>query len=250
MEKSRELNHLQHFKDVCSFFPDGEIEKTEMPDFIVHAENKTLGVELTEVFQPGPSHGESLQAQDSLAIRIVEKAKNLYTQSHGQPLHVQILFHPRVKMSKQGISAIAEKVSRLIEGTQGEAGSSVTLRRTRETLDRFPREVALIHIYQHPNGKLNHWRCSSAGSVPEITKEHLQAVIDKKERKLDNYTSCSEVWLLFVADDLRIPSTVDLAQSAVTNHYATRFDRVFLFWHSSRRYVELHLADVTSERRT
>lgn len=251
MEKSRELNHLQHFKDVCSFFPDGEIEKTEMPDFIVHVENRTLGVEHTEVFQPGPSHGESLQAQDNLAIRVVEKAKNLYAQSRGQPLHVQILFNSRIKMNKQGIDVIAEKVACLVEETHVETGSSVTLKRTREILDRFPREVALIHIYQHPGGKLNHWKCSSAGHVPQITQEDLQAIIDKKDRKLNAYTSCPEVWLLIVADNLRIPSSVDLTQSAVANHYTTRFNRVFFFWNSSRRYVELHLTHhVTSQRKT
>jgi hypothetical protein len=57
MDKERELKHLLRFKEVCPLFPDGEIECTEKPDFIVHASNRLLGIEHTEIFQPGPSDG-------------------------------------------------------------------------------------------------------------------------------------------------------------------------------------------------
>jgi hypothetical protein len=118
------------------------------------------------------------------------------------------------------------------------------VQRTRENSEHFPKEIAMIHIYCHPNGKENRWVCSSIGYIPEITPEQLQEKIDKKEQKLNSYTSkCSEIWLLIVADDLRIPSTVDLTASASGHHYITRFNRIFFFWNGSRRYVELKLAN-------
>ena len=61
MDKIIEFIHLQHFKEICSFFPFGEIEKSEKPDFIVHAGDKVLGVEHTEILQSKTSGGESLQ---------------------------------------------------------------------------------------------------------------------------------------------------------------------------------------------
>lgn len=243
MKKTRELIHLEHFREVCPFFPEGEIEKTEKPDFIVHAPHQHLGIEHTEMFQPGAPHGESLQAQDSLAQRVVDKANQLYLQNHSQPLLVQTLFKPRGKMSKQDTQRIAKMIVHLIEETPIESGSSITLQRTIENSEHFPKEIAMIHAYSHPNGKENRWVCSSVGFVPQITPEQLQEKIDKKEQKLDGYKSkCSEVWLLIVADDLRIPSTVDLAALASTHRYITRFDRIFFFWNSSRRYLELQVA--------
>jgi hypothetical protein len=100
MKKPREHRHLSHFKEVCPFFPQGELEESESPDFIVHSGTRVVGIEHTEVFQPGPSHGESLQAQDSLAQRIVERAKQFYVRDYSRPLHVQVLFNPRAIASK------------------------------------------------------------------------------------------------------------------------------------------------------
>ena len=246
MNKTRELIHLEHFKDICLFFPAGEIEPLkndqEPPDFIVHTPPIHLGIEHTEIFQPGPSHGESLQAQDSLAQRVVDKANQLYLQNRSQPLLVQILFKPRTKMGKQDVHRIAEMTVHLVEETPIEPSRPITLKRTRENSERFPKEIAMIHIFGQSNGKENRWRCSSAGSIPQITPGQLQEKIDKKEQKLDNYKfKCSERWLLIVADDLRVPSTVDLNESALAYRYKTRFDRVFFFWNSSRRFVELQI---------
>lgn len=241
VKKTHELHHVLHFKEVCPLFPEGEIENTERPDFVVRARDKALGIEHTEVFQPGPSHGGSLQAQDSLAQKVVEKARHLYTQSHNQPLHVQVLFNLNLRLRKQNIDAIAQNLVHVIEEAHIDLDIPVTLKRTRNTLDRFPKEIAFVHIC-HPGGKADRWRCSSAGFVPEMMPEHLQAIIGKKERKLDNYTSeYSELWLLIVANDLRIPSTVDLDESALAHRYESRFDRVFFFWNASRRFVELQL---------
>ncbi|MCX5847743.1 MAG: hypothetical protein NTW12_15540 [Deltaproteobacteria bacterium] len=244
MKKTRELIHLEHFKEVCLFFPEGEIEKTEKPDFIVHASHKHLGIEHTEMFQPGDPHGQSMQAQDSLAQRVVDKANQLYLQNHSQPLLVQILFKTRGKMGKQDVQRIAKMVVHIIEETTIESGSPMTLQRTRQNSEHFPKEIAMIHVYYHPNGKENRWVCSSIGFVPQLTPEQLQEKIDKKEQKLDSYSSkCCELWLLIVADDLRIPSSVDLTVLASTHHYSTRFDRVFFYWNASRKYVELQLAN-------
>ena len=137
---------------------------------------------------------------------------------------------------------------RLIEITPIILGNPLTISRTRENSDYFPNEIVMLHIYAHPNGKENKWRSSSGGWIPEISPEYLQEIIDLKEQKLDNYKSnLSEIWLLIVADDLRIPSSVDLSVLASVNHYTTRFNRVFFFWNSTRRYIELQLTNSTSQ---
>jgi len=242
MDKTRELIHLQHFKEICGFFPDGEIEKSEKPDFIVHAEDNLLGIEHTEIFQSGTSGGESLQAQDALAQRVVSQASALYSKDSNKPLYVQIMFRPKVILRKQEVALLADSVARLIERTPLTPGTPISLKRTRENSKYFPIEIAMIHLYSHLNGKESLWRCSSVGSIPKITANYLQEKIDQKEEKFDVYRSqCSELWLLIVADDLRIPSSLDITGSASIYHYRTRFDRIFFFWNASRHYFELQL---------
>jgi hypothetical protein len=243
MDKTRKLIHLQHFKEICGFFPDGEIEKNrEKPDFIVHAEDNLLGIEHTEIFQSGISGGESLQAQDALALRVVSQASALYSRDNNKPLYVQIMFRPKVNIRKQDVTRLADIVARLIEKTPLTPGIPISLKRTRENSNYFPIEIAMIHLYSHPNGNESLWRCSSAGFIPEITANYLQEKIDQKEEKYDVYRSqCSELWLLIVADDLRIPSFLDMSGSASLHHYRTRFDRIFFFWNASRHYFELQL---------
>ncbi len=93
MDKKHELIHLERFKENCTFFPEGEIEWTERPDFIIHSNEKLFGIEHTEIFQPGPPDGSSLQAQDALAQKIVKQASDLYLQNNNKPILVQIMFY-------------------------------------------------------------------------------------------------------------------------------------------------------------
>ncbi len=248
MEKNREVAHLEHFKTICPSFPDGKIEEAEQPDFLVHAGESILGIEHTEIFQPGPSDGTSLQAQDILGQRVVSKAKELYLQSNGQPLRVQVFFNEKVNISKKDIDRLAKVVLNLVETTPIVLGEPITLRRTKENAGYFPREVVMVHIYAHSNMNENSWRSSSAGRIPKLTPEYLQDKINHKELKLDHYKiKCEEIWLLIVADDFRIPSTVDLSELVLTHHYITRFNRVFFFWNSTRRYVELQVINGQSK---
>jgi hypothetical protein len=92
MDKKHELLHLKRFKENCTFFPDGEIECTERPDFIIHLDDKLIGIEHTQIFQPGPPDGSSLQAQAVLMRKIVKKASELYLRQHNKPIFVWVTF--------------------------------------------------------------------------------------------------------------------------------------------------------------
>lgn len=243
MKKNHELIHLEHFKEVCPSFPEGKIESTEKPDFIVHTQENLLGIEHTEIYQLGPSDGTSLQAQDSLAQKVVEKAHSLYLEQHSQPLLVQIHFNHRIRLRKTEVDRLAKAIMHLVETTPIEPGLSITIMRSAENSINFPNEIAMLHINAHSLGKETKWFCSSAGWIPEVTPEDIQKKINHKETKLSSYKSrCSEIWLLLVIDDLRIPSSVDSSREASTYQYSTRFDRVFIFWNSTRCFIELLLA--------
>jgi hypothetical protein len=147
-----------------------------------------------------------------------------------------------VEIAKQRVDTIAEAIAGAVGEADIEPGGLITLKRTPVTRDSFPQEVVFIHVRRPliDKDEENKWCCSSAGFIPNLTPQHIQNVIDKKEGKLDSYTlKCSEVWLLIVADALRVPATVDLTESALRYCYATQFDRVFFFWNADRRFIEL-----------
>jgi hypothetical protein len=242
MDKKRERTHLEHFKEICGFFPDGEIECTERPDFIVHGKDKSLGIEHTNIFQLETQHGSILQAKDKLNQKVVNQARDLYLQNHYQPLLVQITFNPNNSFPEQEIKQLAEMISRIIERTPITPGLRITLKRTHENFEYFPIEIARIYLNSYPNGKENRWISSSSGVVQEFDIVDLQKKINSKDEFVDIYRSrCSEVWLLIVADYARIPTTLDISSDATIHRYQTKFDRVFFFWNAIRYFIELQL---------
>jgi len=244
MHKEREHAHLLRFKEACPFFPEGRIESDEQPDFVVHTRDGSVGIEHTEMFQPGPSHGGSLQAQESLRQRITDRARDLHEQAGGQPLHVAVLFDPRVRIRKQDIQGIARALARFVRKGNVEPDSITQVKRTWETDDTFPKGIVQIQVCRHPGGKQSCWSCLNADYVPPITREDVQGIIERKECKFNVYRAkCPEVWLLIVADSHSAASTIDVTRRAVEYCYETRFDRVFFFWHWDCRFVELRLVE-------
>jgi hypothetical protein len=239
MEKTRERAHVDHFKEICTFFPEGDIKSGEAPDFTVPTEGGLLGIEHTEIFQPDTSTKENyLQAQDSLARKVVAKAKSLYLQSHTRPLLVQVLFNSNVTITKHEVGGLAQALVSLIDGASIDPGSTIVLKRTRGNRELFPHEIATVSI--RSNVKDSRWEASSLGYPSTINEQQLQQKIDLKEAKLDRYVrKCSQLWLLIVADNVRIPSTVYLTPEASVHRYSSKFNRIFFFSNSSRSFVEL-----------
>ncbi len=242
MDKKRELIHLERFKENCTFFPEGEIDCTERPDFIIHTNEKIVGIEHTEIFQPGPPDGSSLQAQDVLAQKIVKQASDLYLQDKNKPILVQIMFRSGILLKKKRIDHLAVSIYQIIKRESLLPGQIITLHRTHVNYRYFPSEIAMIHIAAQPNGENNFWYCSSAGIIPDVDADYIQEKIDSKKQEIDFYRSrCSEIWLLIVAEYLRIPKAINISRDAVLHHYHTQFNRVFIFWFMTGEYIELQL---------
>lgn len=247
MNNNRESVHFERFRKLCPTFPVGRIEKTERPDFLVHTDDQLIGIEHTEVFQPGPSHSGSLQAQDNLVARIIKRSEELWEETNGPSLLVQVFFDPHIKIAKQNVDRIAQSVIDTIKQVSIDPGEVTVLKRTSFTYTHFPQEVVHISIYRSKLGRAgeNKWECSSVGWIPSLSPQDVQIIIDKKECKLDHYLlKCSEVWLLMVADALRVPSSVDLCETALLHRYNTRFDRLFFLWYADQKLVELHTSAV------
>ena len=143
MDKKRELIHLERFKENCTFFPEGEIDCTERPDFIIHTNEKIVGIEHTEIFQPGPPDGSSLQAQDVLAQKIVKQASDLYLQDKNKPILVSdnVSFGHFIK-EKKNRSPCCKYLSNNKERINYSLDRSLLCIRTHVNYRYFPSEIA------------------------------------------------------------------------------------------------------------
>jgi len=76
----------------------------------------------------------------------------------------------------------------------------------------------------------------------EVTEEHIQSIIDKKEPKVSGYRkSCPEVWLLIY--ECRYAATwLEKTELIKRMTFQFSFDRIFYMTLWGRRCYELHLS--------
>lgn len=98
MKKQHERFVLEQFFKAANI--QGQIveDRSEAPDFIVKFGHQLVGIEITELFVTGGSDARNLQAQESLAHRIVSNAKRLYESCGAQHAHVSVHFAPRADL--------------------------------------------------------------------------------------------------------------------------------------------------------
>ena len=64
LQKAREQAYLQRFRENLVDFPEGEVVPSEHPDFLIKAQPRWIGIELTEYVQK-PDGGSPMRAQAS-----------------------------------------------------------------------------------------------------------------------------------------------------------------------------------------
>jgi hypothetical protein len=244
LDKTLEYIHLMHFKDIFPDFPEGDVCECEKPDFIVHCVGgqKTIGIEHTQIFKPDHTNKTTLKAQDELGKKVAQRARCIYLKNHNIPLIVTISPMPGIEIKKANIENIAGKVVNVIENTNIKVGEPICIRPLGSFSDIFPKEIGRLYLFTFKDQKDDLWNWSGSGWYFDMNPEFIQDQIDKKENKLAIYKSnCDTEWLLLVADDSRNPSFLEITDSIFKHTYKTKFDRVFIFWNASKRFVELQL---------
>jgi hypothetical protein len=247
MNKKLEHAHLMHFKDIFPDFPDGDVSHDDKPDFIVHYKDSpnTIGIEHTQIFKPDDSNkpiGNIWKYHDEIGKKIAQRARCLYLENHNLPLIVTISPFPDIEIKESDIEKIAKKVVNVISSTNIKLSETICLQPTVSNSDIFPKEIGRLYISTPKNQKEGLWKWSGSGWSIELTPKLIQDEIDKKEDKLVIYKlKCETAWLLLVVDDSRNPSFLDISHSSLEHIYETKFDRVFIFWNATLRFVELQL---------
>jgi hypothetical protein len=64
MDKELEKQYLEKFIRAYPQFPEGTIDDSERPDFIVRSEDKNIGIEMCRLYKDSRDDSLSIQAQE------------------------------------------------------------------------------------------------------------------------------------------------------------------------------------------
>ena len=233
IKKLRERKAIDALRAFYPKFPDGPVEATEEPDFIVHARSGAVGIEITEYFGPERIDGSPLQEQESLCHQIANVATRMCIEFSVPNLYVAVSFERERRIVKKDVVPVAEAISKMVSDSAADVDWSLKVVND----GQLPECIDDILIYR-PAGLPEPFVGFTATTwVPPVAEGHLKQAVLKKEKKLAAYRRrCSEVWLVIVIDGFRIASQSELPADVA--RVTTAFDRVIVL-HDWRNAIEL-----------
>jgi hypothetical protein len=224
-KKEKERRHLFAFWQLFADFPEGEVQHSDNPDFLVRRRSAVLGIELTGLYWPklkGKQEPKKVfEAQDRILQRCCEMSKEIGL----PPIYAQL--HFRWENVSYDIESTAEKVISLIrpfvekfapEGMYTSEPSPV------EGITRI-RSCRFGGIHRCNDHRWERIYVNSL-NVDPITE--IQKRIDEKNEKYDDYLlKCQECWLLITADGLYFPEAFHITEKTLSHEFSCQFERFF-----------------------
>lgn len=255
-QKKREMAHLQRFRANCDDFPvvtDDQIKECERPDFLVMIPHRTYGIEHTEFLQSARRRkGSRPRALEVAEDQLVQRALIEYESRGLPPVEVLISFRLRERQgrvtkadiqraydsrtSQRLISTIVDIVATNVPLV----GDTIPVHHIDAGWKLLPKEVSALDISRWSFTTENCWGVARGGTVPSLSPEDFQAIINDKEGNLPVYKEkCDEVWLLIVAHGFSPSTHAKVSPEVETTVFSTGFERVFFLHHFKSMVLEL-----------
>jgi hypothetical protein len=230
---------LEHFLRVAKI-PAEIVEDTgEAPDLIIRQNGHLIGVELTELFIDPSSDGSPQQAQEEIAGRIANRAREIYRQRGGPYAHVSVHFSCASDLRRLNREQTAASLASFV---QSQSFAPWERREWRQDYvsRTLPDAVSYLNMLGVPEPSMEHWSTPSAGWVAPLDLETIQRRIDEKAALLPKYrTRSHRNWLLLVSDGARPSQFFEPPIAEVAEAVSSPFDRTFYFGRFKEVVVEL-----------
>lgn len=239
-KKQIERHHLEGFRTAFSYFPPGEIAPTEEPDFLIHADTGTIGIEITELYRK--STGKvPMQATESTREKILDRARTMYAERGCPIVRVSVRFGDLLGFPTSRIDEVADRIAALVADDVPDGYDSIEIENSWEDLERFPGELNGLQIRRLHGASRSQWSAPIAEFMPSVTITNIQGTIDEKNQRLASYRrQATEMWLLIVHSlPHRASSMFDIEEAVLMHRFVTEFDRIFLFNKFDGDVVEL-----------
>ena len=238
MNKVEELSILRRFQSNYSLFPEGEIEPTEQPDFIING-CKKIGIEITQIFQDQENpKGSLIRKIETYQRHLLEDTVEALKDIGARFCLIDI------GISKQNFStSLKPKILARICTTEIQNNIPETANFENLTLNinnegQLPRLIDHVTVWFSSSLSDFEYVESSGGVGMVLTNEKLQFILKKKEDQIKAYKKCDEYWLIIkegssMADYFPV---IDINKSNVQ----TSFDKIFLFRQSGSEIIKLN----------
>lgn len=210
--------------ECCETFPRGRLEDHEGPDFLLHAKDQVIGIEITQLYQSnGPGEFPPRQVE-SFHDKIIRQAENLYSIDGGPAVDVRAYFSPHCG-GKRNVEFMAQTIAKWVADRSGELSQVVLC-----TIPDAPEGITSMSIANAFDTANPSWWAGSGGSVHVLTAETVQAKVEQKSTKVDSYRRKVErVWLLLVVDLFPLSGSFSLPASASQWAFRSQFERILLY---------------------
>jgi hypothetical protein len=242
-KKEEERRQLNQFRSLYSGFPDGKIEGREEPDFLIHCQDRMLGIELTDLYWENTSGKRPHQEIEALNVRIVESAGKKYDSKRLPPLQAFIHFNPYYAPSKQEVESLSTKLADLFAKNIPQNDSEYSEYFNRKNKAYFPNQVNSVTSWLiPPNANKSCFTSPESSFIPKIETKQIEGVLRMKELKLECYREkCQEVWLIISCDREPLSTMFQGDKRIFETNFKSSLDRVFLFRHAANQINELLL---------
>ena len=133
LQKAREWAYLRRFSEKVADFPEGEVVPSERPDFLIKAQPRWIGIELTEyhVQEPDEGRGSPMRAQEGTEDKVLRTASAQY-QSKGLPaVAVHVHWNSHQIFSSRRVQELAADLADLVQENLPEPGHEAAIRHRR-----------------------------------------------------------------------------------------------------------------------
>jgi hypothetical protein len=244
--KTEEKYYLDLFKKYFRGFPQGEIKPCERPDFLIINDNKTIGIELTKIYQQN-SRNLPFPAKDSIANDIVLRIKSLLEKNNHNVYEVHLNLSIDRNLTIKERDLIAKKIFRLVKQRILTSNIPCEIDNDFEDLEKFPEEVSRISVYKLPNLLSPFVSDAKAGWMQYDMIDLLQETINRKSDKVNQYFSCKQLWLLIHTVSMSSGAFFNPSEETLNHYYSSCFDRVFYLNSFDKKVYELKLITISKK---
>jgi len=241
MKKERERYWLDCAKAIRPELFCGEVEESEVPDFLLRGAGACLGVELTQYSRPVLPGEAIAEEQSGLKDKVLRLAKAHFTAKSQSLLRVGVVFAPGAVLRKQRLPVMAEQIAGyLLTHLDGKPDwTHVRWSLDDDETDSPPEEIAAVYGRVIPSIGNTHWYPADAGWVFNVGSDEVTRIVGKKEPNVPQYrVRCDTVSLLIVFEARpQLASSIHAPSEPIDFRVQTSFDAVYCLEPTDRRLV-------------
>ena len=239
-KKEVEAVYLERFRTLLSSFPEGRIEPSEEPDFLIWRPSSVLGIELMELHRETPVGTSPQQAREAMHRRVIERAQELYVAGGHPAARVTVFMHEGRHIERAEVDRLARDICGL--AIRNLPGPNSTGEEFYEWIKRayFPDAVNNVRVYRLDAQMETHFNCPGATWVASLSRTDIERALAAKAPKYPAYRkSCDEAWLIINADLRAMSTWFQFDSEGILGFFETNFERVFVLRHFGNKLSEL-----------